>query len=254
MEPLNTYITCRHLLLMRLGTSPQMSPCVSNVLCALVGVWRIACACMLSRAVGPKGCQRRALWQAAPWKYLCQAVMNELTNSKVRQAHLSSPFLSNVLHPVSHLLLPLPLPLLLPLLLFPAAFWDLHWLSQSFYLHLCDLSLMQTDYTHSLSACDTCLNSISLSIYFKPLTCTWYQGWSKIFYFLMYLFDSHHFPNRALIYLVFMSSYRAEDHATRPSVLSPHSDRCQHVAWPQSTEVRPLRQHNSSLFLPTFKL
>lgn len=32
--------------------------------------------------------------------------MNELTNSEVRQPHLSSAFLSNVLHPVSHLLPP----------------------------------------------------------------------------------------------------------------------------------------------------
>ena len=83
------------------------------------------------------------------------------------------------------------------------------------------------------------LNLISLSIYFKPLTCTGYQGWCKIFCFFIFLFDSHYFPNHASIYLVFMSSYRAEDHAARPSVLSPHSDRCQHVAWPQSTEVRP---------------
>lgn len=163
---------------------------------------------MLKQEARPKGCQSRALWQLSSlWKYLCQTLMNELTSSEVRRPHRSSPMF------LTHLSLSFP------------AFSLLTASVSTFYLFLCDRFLTQTNQRHKLSDFSTWLK---LTFIFP------YTVWHTAEIHLISLYKKG-FPFFSSCF--FLSSHRAENHAAGPGLLSPHSDRCQHVAWSQSTKV-----------------
>lgn len=144
--------------------------------------------------------------------------MNELTNSKVRQP----PSLLFFPLQCSSLCLSPPPPPPLPGCLLGSP--------------LTQTVLFYHPFVSSLSCIDILYvaheknkNSVTVSINVKYLIYTLLSS---------FLMHSHQgASNLASIKFSVLSSCRAKDHAARPSVLPPHSDRCQHVARPSSTQV-----------------